>query len=105
LYRWNLAKKMVSESYGLIFGLNSFVALILQALLTVIVVDKRGFGMTVRSQVSFFSSIYSSPKLFLRIPSFINYHNVTWIRHVDMSRTTLSMLLVALTKCTYLMRI
>ncbi|VBB34563.1 unnamed protein product, partial [Acanthocheilonema viteae] len=48
--QWNLAKKMVSESYGLIFGLNSFVALILQALLTMIVVDKRGFGMTVRSQ-------------------------------------------------------
>ncbi|EJW73142.1 hypothetical protein WUBG_15950 [Wuchereria bancrofti] len=41
---------MVCESYGLIFGLNSFVALILQAFLTAIVVDKRGFGMTVRSQ-------------------------------------------------------
>uniref|UniRef100_A0AAF5Q5J0 Reduced folate carrier n=3 Tax=Wuchereria bancrofti TaxID=6293 RepID=A0AAF5Q5J0_WUCBA len=48
--QWNLAKKMVCESYGLIFGLNSFVALILQAFLTAIVVDKRGFGMTVRSQ-------------------------------------------------------
>uniref|UniRef100_A0A8R1TMV4 Reduced folate carrier n=1 Tax=Onchocerca volvulus TaxID=6282 RepID=A0A8R1TMV4_ONCVO len=48
--QWNLAKKMVSESYGLIFGLNSFVALILQALLTMIVVDKRGFGMAVRPQ-------------------------------------------------------
>ncbi|KAM3720957.1 Folate-like transporter [Dirofilaria immitis] len=48
--QWNLAKKMVSESYGLIFGLNSFMALIMQALLTMIVVDKRGFGMAVRSQ-------------------------------------------------------
>ncbi|VDK88132.1 unnamed protein product [Litomosoides sigmodontis] len=47
---WNLAKKMITESYGLIFGLNSFVALILQALLTMIIVDKRGFGMLVRSQ-------------------------------------------------------
>ncbi|KAK6107048.1 Reduced folate carrier family protein [Brugia pahangi] len=52
--QWNLAKKMVCESYGLIFGLNSFVALILQAFLTAIVVDKRGFGMTVRSQVTLF---------------------------------------------------
>uniref|UniRef100_A0A0R3RNY8 7TM_GPCR_Srx domain-containing protein n=1 Tax=Elaeophora elaphi TaxID=1147741 RepID=A0A0R3RNY8_9BILA len=63
-FRWNLAKKMVSESYGLIFGLNSFVALILQALLTMIVVDKRGFGMKVRSQVSF-PSIYFAPKIFV----------------------------------------
>ncbi|MCP9260555.1 Reduced folate carrier [Dirofilaria immitis] len=42
--------KMIGESYGLIFGLNSFVALILQALLTMIVVDKRVYGMTVRPQ-------------------------------------------------------
>ncbi|VBB35197.1 unnamed protein product, partial [Acanthocheilonema viteae] len=64
--QWNLAKKMVSESYGLIFGLNSFVALILQALLTMIVVDKRGFGMTVRSQVSF-SSIYFTFEIFMNM--------------------------------------
>lgn len=54
--RWNLARKMVSESYGLVFGLNSFVALVLQTVLTMVVVDKRGLGMSVRSQVPFFIS-------------------------------------------------
>ncbi|CAG9530365.1 unnamed protein product [Cercopithifilaria johnstoni] len=53
--QWNLAKKMVSESYALIFGLNSFVALILQALLTMIVVDEHGLAMRVRSQFLVYS--------------------------------------------------
>ncbi|KHN74186.1 Folate-like transporter 2 [Toxocara canis] len=48
--QWNLARKMVCESYGLVFGLNSFIALVLQTILTLVVVDKRGFGMDVRSQ-------------------------------------------------------
>ncbi|VDK50776.1 unnamed protein product [Anisakis simplex] len=47
---WNLARKMVCESYGLVFGFNSFIALILQSVLTSIVVDKRGLGMNIRSQ-------------------------------------------------------
>ncbi|KAM3720953.1 Folate-like transporter [Dirofilaria immitis] len=62
--QWNLAKKMIGESYGLIFGLNSFVALILQALLTMIVVDKRVYGMTVRPQeISMQKIIITTDKL------------------------------------------
>ncbi|MCP9261975.1 Folate-like transporter 3 [Dirofilaria immitis] len=48
--RWNLARKMIGESYGLIFGLNSFIALLLQVLLTIIVSDQHGLHLSVREQ-------------------------------------------------------
>lgn len=44
---------MVGESYGLVFGLNSFLALVLQTILTVIVSDKRGLSLPPRQQVLF----------------------------------------------------
>uniref|UniRef100_A0A914R3M5 Uncharacterized protein n=1 Tax=Parascaris equorum TaxID=6256 RepID=A0A914R3M5_PAREQ len=59
LFRWNLARKMVCESYGLVFGLSSFTALILQAILTLIVVDKRGLGMDVRSQFVIYGAYHA----------------------------------------------
>ncbi|KAM3715721.1 Folate-like transporter [Dirofilaria immitis] len=48
--QWNLARKMIGESYGLIFGLNSFIALLLQVLLTIIVSDQHGLHLSVREQ-------------------------------------------------------
>nr|CAD2198246.1 unnamed protein product [Meloidogyne enterolobii] len=48
--QWNIAKKMLCESYGLVFGVNSFIALCLQSLLTVVVTDERGLGLKVRQQ-------------------------------------------------------
>ncbi|VDO23910.1 unnamed protein product [Brugia timori] len=50
--QWNLARKMIGESYGLVFGLNSFTALLLQTLLTIIVPDQHGLNMPVRQQVT-----------------------------------------------------
>ncbi|VDK87235.1 unnamed protein product [Litomosoides sigmodontis] len=46
--QWNLARKMVGESYGLVFGLNSFIALLLQTLLTITVPDQRGLISGIR---------------------------------------------------------
>uniref|UniRef100_F1L684 Folate-like transporter 2 n=1 Tax=Ascaris suum TaxID=6253 RepID=F1L684_ASCSU len=48
--QWNLARKMIEESYGLVFGLNTFTALAMQTALTLTVSDKRGLGMNVRNQ-------------------------------------------------------
>uniref|UniRef100_A0A914R9G3 Uncharacterized protein n=1 Tax=Parascaris equorum TaxID=6256 RepID=A0A914R9G3_PAREQ len=48
--QWNLARKMIEESYGLVFGLNTFIALAMQTALTLTVSDKRGLGMNVRNQ-------------------------------------------------------
>uniref|UniRef100_A0A914E9C8 Reduced folate carrier n=1 Tax=Acrobeloides nanus TaxID=290746 RepID=A0A914E9C8_9BILA len=48
--QWNIAKKMMCESYGLVFGVNGFIALIMQTILTVVISDKRGLGLPVRAQ-------------------------------------------------------
>jgi thiamine transporter 2/3 len=51
--QWNIAKKMICESYGLVFGTNSFIALVMQSLLTLIVTDSSGLGLNVRQQAGF----------------------------------------------------
>uniref|UniRef100_A0A0N5A404 Uncharacterized protein n=1 Tax=Parastrongyloides trichosuri TaxID=131310 RepID=A0A0N5A404_PARTI len=48
--QWNIAKKMMCESYGLVFGVNSFIALTMQSIIAAVISDKRGLGMDVRSQ-------------------------------------------------------
>lgn len=40
------------ERYALMFGFNNFVALLIQTILTVIVVDSKGLGLDIGTQVS-----------------------------------------------------
>uniref|UniRef100_A0A914GW68 Reduced folate carrier n=1 Tax=Globodera rostochiensis TaxID=31243 RepID=A0A914GW68_GLORO len=56
--QWNIAKKMVVESYGLVFGVNSFVALLMQSVLTIVVTDERGLGLRVRPQYNIYAIIH-----------------------------------------------
>lgn len=41
------------ERYALVFGVNTFIALALQTLLTLIVVDSSGLGLDITTQVRF----------------------------------------------------
>uniref|UniRef100_A0A1I8AUV5 Thiamine transporter 2 n=1 Tax=Steinernema glaseri TaxID=37863 RepID=A0A1I8AUV5_9BILA len=56
--QWNIARKMMRESYGLVFGVNSFVALIMQSILMAVVADKRGLGMAVRPQFMVYAALH-----------------------------------------------
>lgn len=47
-----VAKHLHEDNTGLIFGVNSFLAVAFQTVLTVIVVDERGLALTTRTQVS-----------------------------------------------------
>lgn len=49
---------MICESYGLVFGTNSFIALIMQSLLTIIVSDKRCLGLPVRQQYVIYTLLH-----------------------------------------------
>lgn len=40
------------ERYALMFGFNNFVALVIQTILTVVVVDSKGLGLGIVTQVS-----------------------------------------------------
>uniref|UniRef100_A0A0N5AHN6 Thiamine transporter 2 n=1 Tax=Syphacia muris TaxID=451379 RepID=A0A0N5AHN6_9BILA len=48
--QWNLARRMYGESYGLVFGFNTFVALVIQTVLTAVVSDRRGLALSPREQ-------------------------------------------------------
>ncbi|VDN88684.1 unnamed protein product [Brugia pahangi] len=50
----NIAMQLDSASYGLVFGWNTFLALLLQTILTFAVADKHGFSLSIRTQVFFF---------------------------------------------------
>jgi hypothetical protein len=47
-----VAKNISEDSYGLIFGVNTFIALALQSVLTLVVVSDTGMALEIRPQVS-----------------------------------------------------
>lgn len=49
------------ERYALMFGFNNFVALAIQTILTVVVVDSKGLGLDISTQVSHWVPLLSSP--------------------------------------------
>lgn len=52
--QFNIARSMVCESYGVVFGCNTLISLILQSILTLLVTDANGpFVMGIRDQVVF----------------------------------------------------
>uniref|UniRef100_A0AC34F781 Uncharacterized protein n=1 Tax=Panagrolaimus sp. ES5 TaxID=591445 RepID=A0AC34F781_9BILA len=57
--QWNIAKEMKCDSYGLVFGVNSFIALLMQSLLTRIVNDKHGFAMDVRNAFLIYAALHA----------------------------------------------
>uniref|UniRef100_A0A1I7XIK5 CUB_2 domain-containing protein n=1 Tax=Heterorhabditis bacteriophora TaxID=37862 RepID=A0A1I7XIK5_HETBA len=46
----NLANCLTTDSFGLVFGLNTFVALVLQTLLTLVVTSSAGLALSIRLQ-------------------------------------------------------
>ncbi|KAL3991112.1 Reduced folate carrier family protein [Acanthocheilonema viteae] len=46
----NIATELTAATYGLVFGSSTFVALFLQTILTLIVVDKHGLALDIRTQ-------------------------------------------------------
>ncbi|VDO30156.1 unnamed protein product [Haemonchus placei] len=50
----NIACQLTTETYGLVFGWNTFVAVVLQTALTLIVVDSHGLNLDIRTQIPIF---------------------------------------------------
>lgn len=50
---FQIAANLSMERYALVFGVNTFIALALQTLLTLIVVDASGLGLEITTQVRF----------------------------------------------------
>ncbi|XP_020373895.1 thiamine transporter 2-like [Rhincodon typus] len=57
---FQIASNLSIERYALLFGVNTFVALLLQTILTVIVVDSRGLGLDVITQFLIYGSYFAA---------------------------------------------
>ncbi|XP_038672299.1 thiamine transporter 2-like [Scyliorhinus canicula] len=59
LTTFHIASNLCMERYALMFGVNNCMALILQTILTIIVVDSRGLGLDIVTQFLIYGSLYS----------------------------------------------
>ncbi|XP_072428011.1 thiamine transporter 2-like isoform X1 [Chiloscyllium punctatum] len=57
---FQIAANLSIERYALLFGINTFVALLLQTILTVIVVDSRGLGLDIITQFLIYGSYFAA---------------------------------------------
>ncbi|KFO54573.1 Thiamine transporter 2, partial [Corvus brachyrhynchos] len=56
---FQIAVNMSMERYALMFGLNNFIALLIQAILTIVVVDSRGLGLDMVTQFLIYGSYFA----------------------------------------------
>ena len=52
-FSFQVALNVDEHAYALIFGWNTFVALALQSIMTIVVADKRGLDLDIRNQVRY----------------------------------------------------
>ncbi|XP_078420694.1 thiamine transporter 2-like [Cetorhinus maximus] len=57
---FQIAANLSMERYALLFGVNTFVALLLQTILTIIVVDSRGLGLDIITQFLIYGSYFAA---------------------------------------------
>ncbi|XGW35205.1 hypothetical protein V3C99_018880 [Haemonchus contortus] len=55
----NIACQLTTETYGLVFGWNTFVAVVLQTALTLIVVDSHGLNLDIRTQFVVYAGYFA----------------------------------------------
>ncbi|XP_053728413.1 thiamine transporter 2 [Synchiropus splendidus] len=56
---YQIATDLTMDRYALVFGANTFGALVLQTILTSVVVDQRGLGLDIISQFTIYSSYFA----------------------------------------------
>uniref|UniRef100_A0A8C9KX16 Solute carrier family 19 member 3 n=1 Tax=Serinus canaria TaxID=9135 RepID=A0A8C9KX16_SERCA len=56
---FQIAVNLSMERYALMFGFNNFVALVIQTILTVVVVDSRGLGLDISTQFLIYGSYFT----------------------------------------------
>ncbi|NWW99646.1 S19A3 protein, partial [Caloenas nicobarica] len=56
---FRIAVNLSMERYALMFGFNNFVALVIQTIITVVVVDSRGLGLDISTQFLIYGSYFT----------------------------------------------
>lgn len=68
-----VSRHLQEESYGLVFGFNTFIALIMQTILTVIVVSKDGFALGVIAQFTVYTFYFLVVGIVYLLVVLVNY--------------------------------
>ncbi|PIO53128.1 hypothetical protein TELCIR_25552, partial [Teladorsagia circumcincta] len=55
----NIACHLTTESYGLVFGWNTFAAVVLQTALTLTIVDSHGLNLSIRTQFVVYAAYFA----------------------------------------------
>ncbi|KAJ7396057.1 hypothetical protein BTVI_149258 [Pitangus sulphuratus] len=58
-FMFQIATNLSVERYALVFGVNTFIALALQTVLTLIVVDANGLGLDIFTQFMIYASYFA----------------------------------------------
>ncbi|XP_037945015.1 thiamine transporter 1 [Teleopsis dalmanni] len=53
-----VARYLEEDSYGLVFGINTFIALLLQTILTIVVVSESGFALSAKGQYTVYGTYF-----------------------------------------------
>lgn len=67
-----MAKHLEDDSFGLVFGINTLIALLLQTILTVAVVSEQGFALSVVHQYSVVSGLFFVLAAFYVVVMFVS---------------------------------
>lgn len=59
IFRFQIAVNLSMERYALMFGFNNFIALVIQTILTIVVVDSNGLGLGISTQFLIYSSYFT----------------------------------------------
>ena len=73
------------DSYGLIFGINRFMALVFQTILTLVITDEGGFALSERSQFLAYGSYHTGLGVFFALAFLIFLKQKIW--NSDMTQT------------------
>ncbi|KAF0045667.1 hypothetical protein F2P81_002196 [Scophthalmus maximus] len=68
--RYQIAASLSIQRYALVFGVNTFVALLLQSVLTVVVVDSAGLGLNVFTQFLIYGGYFATISAIFLIAGF-----------------------------------
>ncbi|XP_036421327.1 thiamine transporter 1 [Colossoma macropomum] len=71
---FQIAAGLSTERYALVFGANTFTALVLQTILTSIVVDSRGLGLDIVPQFIIYGSYFSCIALLFLLRGLYTFH-------------------------------
>merc|ERR1712223_808168 len=77
---FEIASNISQDSYGLVFGINTFLALAFQTILTTVVVDKIGFHLEPQDQFLVYSGFFLAVGVPFLISSLSPFSTGAWPR-------------------------